>query len=254
MAGAGFRVVPVLDVLHGRAVHAVAGERSHYRPIRSRLHPTSEPLGLARAYRNQLGLHDLYVADLDAILGGEPDRSLYQELGSLDLDLWLDAGIRDAADAARLEGLPRVTLVVGLETIRGPEEVQQILERIGPDRVVLSLDQREGSPLVAPGTRWSGREPLALGLDLMALGVRRFLLLDLARVGTGRGIGTEGLLRDLREAAPGKIQPEVSVGGGIATIGEVAALRTAGAAAVLIGSALHDERVTRVDLDALMTD
>ena len=51
-----FRVIPVLDIKNGQAVHAVAGIRSHYRPLQSILHPSCEPLELARAYRDLLDL------------------------------------------------------------------------------------------------------------------------------------------------------------------------------------------------------
>src|SRR5947209_7775724 len=61
------RIIPVLDLKAGLAVHAVAGDRAYYQPIRSILHQGSDPIGLARAYRDKLGLSDLYVADLDAI-------------------------------------------------------------------------------------------------------------------------------------------------------------------------------------------
>ena len=43
-----FRVIPVLDVKNGQAVHAVGGIRSHYRPLQSLLHPSCDPLELVR--------------------------------------------------------------------------------------------------------------------------------------------------------------------------------------------------------------
>ena len=60
-----FRVIPVLDLKDGQAVHAVAGQRSHYQPVRSILHPSADPMDLARAFRDMLGLHKLYLADLE---------------------------------------------------------------------------------------------------------------------------------------------------------------------------------------------
>ena len=63
------RIIPVLDLQGGQAVHAIAGDRAHYRPIQSVLHEGPDPIGLARAYRDSLGLRDLYLADLDAIAG-----------------------------------------------------------------------------------------------------------------------------------------------------------------------------------------
>jgi phosphoribosylformimino-5-aminoimidazole carboxamide ribotide isomerase len=251
MPRSDFKVIPVLDVMAGQAVHAIAGKRSHYRPIRSILHPTSEPTALARTYRDKLGLKCLYLADLDAILGGQPNLPLYRELSELGLDLSIDAGLRDGGDATTLVSLPDVTLVVGLETVRGPGAVRHIIERAGPDRVVLSLDQREDSLLLAEGAGWSSSEPMPLCRRLIALGVRRWLLLDLARVGTGRGTGTEQMFGELRGIANG-VPLEISVGGGIAGIDEVAAARAAGAQGVLIGSTLHDGRITRPMIERLL--
>ena len=71
---AGMRVVGVIDLKDGTAVHAVRGERERYRPVSSVIAgDDGDPLALARAFRSELGLDDLYVADLDAI-GGEGDH------------------------------------------------------------------------------------------------------------------------------------------------------------------------------------
>src|SRR5262249_30281127 len=105
---------------------------------------------------------------------------------------------------------------------------------------------RDGRPLIgADGSPWGTSDPFTLARSVVALGIRRLLLLDLARVGTGRGTGTLELLARLRGD---DAQLEISVGGGIADRDEVRALARAGAAAVLIGSALHDGRLGAADL------
>jgi phosphoribosylformimino-5-aminoimidazole carboxamide ribotide isomerase len=194
----------------------------------------------------------VYLADLDAILGGIPDVSLCRELSELGLELWVDPGLRDGSDVERLGDLQDRTLVVGLETIRGPEALQQILERVGPDRMVFSVDLFGGPLLLAEGAGWASTEPLSLCRELIDLSVRRVLLLDLGRVGTGRGTGTEALLRAVRQESRSEPGLEISVGGGIAGIDQLAAARAAGASAVLLGSTLHDGRITRSMLEHLL--
>jgi phosphoribosylformimino-5-aminoimidazole carboxamide ribotide isomerase len=243
-----FRVIPVLDVKNGQAVHAVGGIRSHYRPLQSILHPSCDPLELARAYRDLLELRELYVADLDAISGQRPDLSLYRKLASKDVHLWIDAGLKDEDNLDALIDLDHTTLVVGLETAAGPDAVRAILDRIDPDRFVLSLDLFEGVPRLPKDADWAATDLAGLARQVLDLGVYRLLLLDLARVGTGQGTGTGELLGRLRESRP---LVEVSVGGGISGIEELLALQTAGAAATLIGSALHDGRIGRKELDRL---
>jgi len=243
-----FRVIPVLDVKAGRAVHAIGGDRSHYQPVRSLLHPSSDPEHLARAYRDLLGFREVYVADLDAILGEPPARLLYRSLAKLDLSPWIDAGIRTADDLTPLLDLEQATIVVGLETVGGAEALRKIVERAGAERIVLSLDLFERVPRLPAGADWSSVDPALVARQLLELGVRRLLLLELSRVGTGRGTGTSDLLVFLRHLDAGA---EISVGGGIAGIDEVLALRDQGAASVLIGSALHDGRISQQQISSL---
>jgi phosphoribosylformimino-5-aminoimidazole carboxamide ribotide isomerase len=248
MRHGAFRVIPVIDVMHGQAVHAVGGIRSHYRPVRSILHPSSLPLEIARAYLNVLGLSAVYLADLDAITRNEPNRSLYGDLLSLGIDLWIDAGVQTKFELEPLLGLDQTTVVVGLESVGGPEELAAILERAGAPRVVFSLDIFEGMPRVSASASWPSVDLFRLSRMVIDLGVRRLLLLELSRVGTGQGTGTDTLRTALLDARP---DIQVMVGGGISGIGEVLRLRDEGAAAVLVGSAIHDGRIGCRELDRL---
>jgi phosphoribosylformimino-5-aminoimidazole carboxamide ribotide isomerase len=237
-----YSVIPVLDLKDGKAVHAIGGRRTHYQPIRSILHASSEPIALARAIRDTLGLRTLYLADLDAIGGGPPNVRIYHQLIALNLNLWLDLGVRDVSSVAPLLelGSTGCTIVVGLETVRGPSELAGVLDLAGAERVIFSLDLFDGRPLTAAPRAWATEDPWELVQIVIERGVRHVLVLDLSRVGTGRGLGNEGLLVRVREAHPGI---SLSVGGGISTIEEVIDLKTAGADGVLVGSALHDGRI-----------
>jgi hypothetical protein len=137
------QIIPVLDIRKGQAVRAVAGDRAHYGPLRSVLHEGTDPVALAKAGRDAWNLPDLYIADLDAILGeAAPDIKLYHALSELGLTLWIDAGVRDASDVPRLieAGVDRV--IVGLETVRGPEALAEILAEFGPNRLSTRLEDR----------------------------------------------------------------------------------------------------------------
>jgi phosphoribosylformimino-5-aminoimidazole carboxamide ribotide isomerase len=241
------RVIPVLDVQAGCAVHAIGGDRAHYRPLQTRMHPTSDPLGVAGGFRDILGLRELYLADLDAIDSGVPCLSLYQTIRSLGTELWVDAGIRDRADLHPLLAAGVKTLVIGLETIQGPAALTEIVAEVSPDRLVFSLDMRDGLPLIAgevASRNWDSSDPFALARSVIGIGIRRLLLLDLSRVGTTRGIGTLPLLSRLRGESPGM---EITVGGGIAGPDELKTLEQAGANAVLVGTAIHDGRIGLAD-------
>src|SRR5689334_16113818 len=110
------QIIPVIDLLGGAVVRGVRGRREEYRPIQSRLVQSSEPLAVARAFREQLGLNRLYLADLDAIVHQQPNREAYRALAAEDFRFLIDAGLRDpeAAEVVFADGAAQV--VAGLET------------------------------------------------------------------------------------------------------------------------------------------
>ena len=77
------QIIPVLDLAGGVAVHAQAGDRSRYAPLTSDLVPgrTGDAVALLRAFHAVLGVHECYVADLDAIQGGALQRALIRRAG-----------------------------------------------------------------------------------------------------------------------------------------------------------------------------
>ena len=149
------RVVPVLDLMGGVVVHGRGGRRGEYRPIQSRLVPDALPETAGRAFF-ELGLAQLYLADLDAIGGAEPAWSTYDRLAALGVRLWIDAGTGSRTRAESMlrlaERTPAVTgIVVGLESVSDAESLGQILEVLGPQRAIFSLDLGGGQPLAGAG-------------------------------------------------------------------------------------------------------
>ena len=145
------KIIPVIDIKNGQAVLAVGGNRAHYRPVQSILHEGSDPIGLALAFRDRLNLSDIYVADLDAIAGSSPHLSIYRAVADLGLSLWLDSGIRSAAEVASLLEAGVKCVIAGLETVPSPDDLREIFRIAGADRLAFSLDLRDGHPLIATG-------------------------------------------------------------------------------------------------------
>ncbi len=237
------RIIPVIDVMNGRAVHARGGDRAHYAPVRSILHEGSEPLGIAGAFRDRLGLEDVYVADLDAIAGRSPDLDIIERISALALRVWVDAGLREADDATRLIDSGASVVVAGLETLSGPDALRDLIARTGADRVAFSLDLRGGRPCVETARAWGTDDPRGLAARAIEAGATRMIVLDLSRVGMGGGVGTVRLLECLAADHPAV---EVIAGGGVAGQAHLDALPASpGRRRQLVGSALHDGRIGR---------
>jgi phosphoribosylformimino-5-aminoimidazole carboxamide ribotide isomerase len=239
-------VLPVIDLKGGVVVRGVGGRRDEYRPVVSPLCAGPGPLTVARAFADHFGLRELYLADLDALAGAPPARAVYARLADDGFLLWVDAGLRDEGQARALARGRVHRVVAGSETLAGAAALARMAEGLG-ERLVFSLDLRDGRAL-APGDWGVNDDPRRVAAEALACGARRMIVLDLARVGTGGGAGTEELIRHLAGARP---QVEVYAGGGVRGRDDLARLKTLGARGALIASALHDGRLTRADLAGL---
>jgi phosphoribosylformimino-5-aminoimidazole carboxamide ribotide isomerase len=233
------RLIPVLDVLNGQVVRAVSGRRSEYRPVVSKLTTSTDPVEVAKALLAMTGAGELYVADLNAITGMPiVSKGARGVLENCSVPTWLDAGI-GRTDILVFPDAPHLRPVVGFETCRVPEILLETL--IEPLRrpVAFSIDLRDGRLL----GNWRGwglkndRDVMSLARRAVTMGVHTLIVLDLARVGTGTGCGTEDLLRQIRAEFPGV---DLLAGGGVRTWEDVERLGAAGATGVLVASALHD--------------
>jgi phosphoribosylformimino-5-aminoimidazole carboxamide ribotide isomerase len=231
-------ILPVLDLKAGQIVRAVAGERARYRPVVSQIARSSEPSDVAEGYRFHLGLSELYLADLDAIGSGRPNFQTYMQLREHGFRLWVDAGIKSVRDVAALHETGVERVIAASETLKSFAVLEAACRRLGPDRIVFSLD-------LLTSRRRSEGGLMTMAAKAVAAGVRCVIVLDLAKVGMGQGTGTESLCRGLAAEYP---HVAIYAGGGIRGREDLQGLRRDGVRGALIASAFHDGHLRRGDL------
>jgi len=228
---APFDIVPVLDLKAGQVVHARAGERDRYLPIRSPLAAGSEPRAILDGLLALAPFRCVYIADLDAIEGRGDHRDLIEDLVDRHrkLDIWVDAGFGDADRAAEVADMG-ATPVLGSESWRDGGRLTAALSQLGARRCVLSLDYRGDGFVGPPGF---DTEP--------ALWPDRVIVMTLGRVGTGLGPDLARLEAVSRRAPSHR----VFAAGGVRGSQDIRALAERRLAGVLVATALHDGRLSR---------
>lgn len=248
-------------------MHAVAGRRDRYQPLRIPACPDADPVRLAEHYRGLLGaapniagpnlagpnIAGLYVADLDRITDhSDSSQAAIGRLVALGLPIWIDRGIETAADCGKLaeaDATSATTWIVATESLRSLDELRKIVQQQRMARhqplaapaqfrsgsLAVSLDLREGR-VVSASEELAGREPLEVAELVAAAGVERLIVLDVARVGTRSGPSTAPLCRRIKQAVP---QLTLCSGGGVRDAADAAMLRDAGCDFVLAGTWLH---------------
>ncbi len=232
------RLIPVIDLLNNQAVHAVKGERKHYKPVVSVLCNSSDPLEIAAEFRDKLGLNEIYVADLDAIQNSDrtKHRNLIEHLSYREgFRILLDAGISDAGEARNLLDTGIYRVIIGAETLKSLDALDEIPSGLDPDRLIFSLDCRNGE-ILSKCSDLASLSPMKALERLYSSGWREIILLDLARVGSGRGIDSSLII----EAQARFPELTLLAGGGITGPEELSRLQSLGVAGVLVATALHN--------------
>jgi HisA/HisF family protein len=218
------QVIPVLDLKCGVVVRARMGQRDQYRPIKTPLSSTSNPIDVARGLLSIYPFGSFYIADLDAIAGaGNNDAALTELKAEFPHStLWVDNGIADWASAERWLDADLGHLVLGSET----QKDLAVLRRVAKDdRIILSLDYL-GDDFVGPA---------ALLSDVDAW-PSRVIAMTLARVGSGLGPDW-GRLAATKNAGRGR---RVYAAGGVRDADDLIALADRGIAGALVASCLHN--------------
>jgi phosphoribosylformimino-5-aminoimidazole carboxamide ribotide isomerase len=238
MAFEAFEVVPAVDVQDSEVVQLVAGERGTERRY-------GDPVEAAERWMSE-GARTLHLVDLDGAFEGARANADAVEriLDATDVDVQLGGGIRTVEDATALldSGVDRV--ILGTAAVETPEIVGQISAE-HPESVVVSLDAKDGEVVVEGWTEGTGLDPAEAAERYADLGAAAILFTNVDVEGQQSGVRTE----PVRELADSVDIPVVA-SGGVADVEDVVALKEAGAAAVVVGTALYEGSFTLEEAQA----
>jgi len=227
-----FEVVPAVDVRGGRVVQLVGGERGSGREY-------GDPVAAARRWVEE-GAETLHLVDLDGAFEGERANAdaIERVVEAVDVPVQVGGGIRTRADAAELleRGVERV--ILGTAAVENPDLVADLSEAF-PRRVVVGLDAKDGEVVVSGWTEGTGLDPAAAAARYEELGAGAVLFTDVDVEGR-----MEGVRADVARRVVEAVSIPVVASGGVATLDDVGALHGAGAAAVVVGTALYEGRFT----------
>ena len=233
-----FEVIPAVDVQDGEVVQLVAGERG----TETRY---GNPSAAAEGWVER-GASTLHLVDLDGAFEGERVNADAFEsiIESASVDLQIGGGIRTVDDAVELLDLGVDRVILGTAAVETPEIVADISAH-EPGSVMVSLDAKDGEVVVAGWTENTGLDPAEAAGRYEELGAGAILLTDVDVEGQLAGVNTELVGRVCE-----RVEIPVVASGGVATIADIRDLQTAGAAAVVVGTALYEGEFT---LDDAMT-
>ena len=236
-------VIPAIDLKDGRCVRLFQGDFDQETVF------SDDPLSMALSWQEQGG-HRLHLVDLDGAVQGKPVHLdvISAIVRGLDIPVQVGGGIRDlAAAAAWLEaGVDRV--VIGTAAVRDPDMVQEICRKHGSQRVVVSVDAKDGLVALQGWTEATNITVLELAHQMAQIGVVRLLYTDIARDGALTGPDFETNSQLVKETGLA-----VLASGGVASVEHIKELLPTGVEGVIVGRALYTGAVSLPEAVAVVT-
>lgn len=233
------QLIPVIDLLNGKVVHAKKGDRENYQPIQSLISSSSKPLDVMDALLAYYPFKQLYIADLNAIQKtGDNNLQAIKGIAQRypDLKLWIDAGIANISDLA-LWNDRNFNVILGSENFSGLDIFLQVKNQLDAG-FILSLD------FMPDGYKG----PLEL-INSTNHWPENVILMSLAHVGANLGFNTE-LVSRFRTYAHSH---NIYAAGGIRDANDLATLKHAGISGALVASALHSKKISIQNIADLST-
>lgn len=229
-------IIPVLDISHGLVVHAVKGEREHYKKISSVIASSPNPTDVINAFLKLYPFKIIYIADLDAIQGNENQGSLIEKLAQQfqQCEFWVDAGI-DIFNNKPLYQKINIRAVIGSENKLDKDNLNHLFQT-NPG-TILSLDFNQ-----------NGLIENQYLLDNTSLWPKKVIAMMLHQVGSQKGVDETCITRVINLCD----EHEIYAAGGISNFQDIEQLRNMKLKGVLISTAIHNGSINRTNLKQLM--
>jgi len=232
-----FTVFPAIDLRHGRCVRLRQGDAGAETVY------SDDPASVARRWQAE-GATWLHVVNLDGALDGaaamdSPNLSaLLAILRASELPVQFGGGVRSLESAEQLLELGVARVILGTVAVTDPEVVAKAVDRFGPERVLASLDARDGLVAIRGWSAISAQRVEEIGARLRGYGLATVVHTDIARDGMLSGANIAASVQLARATGL-----QVIVSGGVASLDDVEAAARAtreGIVGVIVGKAIYE--------------
>jgi len=229
-----FTIFPAIDLRGGKVVRLKEGDPAYITSY------SDNPAEMAKRWL-EMGASWLHVINLDGAFG-ESDHanrsaveSILRVAKSFGARVQFGGGMRSLDAIERAMDLCVNRIVLGTIAVERPDMVADALARFGVERVAVGIDARDGFVRVHGWKDNSGISATDLALQMRTVGLHTVIFTDVGRDGMGSGLNI-GATRALADASG----LNVIASGGVHTLEDVTAARSANLAGVIVGRALYE--------------
>jgi phosphoribosylformimino-5-aminoimidazole carboxamide ribotide isomerase len=225
------RVIAAVDIMGRSVVRLVKGDPAN------KVVYSSDPIETAKKWE-AAGADMLHVVDLDAAFQtGSSNAEIVKRIAAeaVKIPVEVAGGIR-TTEAAEDMLSKASRAVLGTMAYSEQEAVNKLVKKY-PGRIIISIDQKGGNVMVKGWKESANIKVRDAIAQFRAMGIDEFLLTSIERDGTLEG-------PDVQTLAEAAKSTRIIASGGIASIGDVIRVRSAGCTSVILGKAMYDGKVS----------
>jgi phosphoribosylformimino-5-aminoimidazole carboxamide ribotide isomerase len=225
------RVIAAVDIMGRSVVRLVKGDPAN------KVVYSSDPVETAKKWE-AAGADMLHVVDLDAAFQtGSSNAEIVKRIAAeaVKIPVEVAGGIR-TTEAAEDMLSKASRAVLGTMAYSEQEAVNKLVKKY-PGRIIISIDQKGGNVMVKGWKESANIKVRDAIAQFRAMGIDEFLLTSIERDGTLEGPDVQTLAEAAKSA-------RIIASGGIASIGDVIRVRSAGCTSVILGKAMYDGKVS----------
>jgi phosphoribosylformimino-5-aminoimidazole carboxamide ribotide isomerase len=225
------RVIAAVDIMGRSVVRLVKGDPAN------KVVYSSDPVETAKKWE-AAGADMLHVVDLDAAFQtGSSNAEIVKRIAAeaVKIPVEVAGGIR-TTEAAEDMLSKASRAVLGTMAYSEQEAVNKLVKKY-PGRIIISIDQKGGNVMVKGWKESANIKVRDAIAQFRAMGIDEFLLTSIERDGTLEG-------PDVQTLAEAAKSTRIIASGGIASIGDVIRVRSAGCTSVILGKAMYDGKVS----------
>lgn len=225
------KIFPAIDLIGGKAVRLEKGDYT------KKTEYSDDPAEVAKEFK-QAGAAYIHIVDLDGAKAKQPvNTDVIKRIAKTSgISLQVGGGIRSLDSAAEiLKYADRV--IIGTIAITKPQILKELLNKFGPQKVIVSVDYKNDKPAV---NGWLETAELTTGQlkeRMLSLGVKTIIVTDTDKDGLLAGPNIK-LMKDWKQAGF-----EIICAGGVSSLNDIRQLKAAGIDGAIIGKALYESKI-----------
>jgi phosphoribosylformimino-5-aminoimidazole carboxamide ribotide isomerase len=226
------KIIPAIDLMEGKVVRLYKGD-----PQQKTIY-SDNPVDVAKKWEKN-GADMLHIVDLDATLGrGSNQNTIRKIIDNVSIPIEVAGGLRSESTVSDVAKISQ-RVVIGTLAFTDREVLKKLLEKLGAEKIVISVDHKDGEIVTHGWQKGTGKKLIDSIKEFLKLGFSEFLLTNVNRDGTLEGPDLKFL-----ELACNLENANVIASGGISNVEDVIKVKEKKSFGVILGKALYENKIS----------